>query len=309
MQLGDFLESSARKPRLRTKTEVNMKLENLRKRAGMQTLDEEYARVYDENTLPDFESRQHAVIAYKLLLCCVEPLSINALAAAVAVQKGGRLHSEVTDTYVLEICSNFIVIVDGYVRFAHPSAKEYLEYRKKGEMQEFGVEQQHLQAALTCLHRVESSYTGILEYWAAIRILKKQTPIDISRQLADRDEFPVDLDKLLSSSAGVYWPLHQHPSINHRFLTKLRSKRAYFTIYACRYWVYHTAKVSFSAREKEGITQEIADFMYRPQYQDWYTIEAYIRRDHPSPEDYGELSPLWYYIQKMSRSCGRTHHS
>jgi ankyrin repeat protein len=303
MQLEDFLSSSARKPRLRTEREVSIKLENLRNRAGMQTLDEEYERVYDENTLPGFESREHAVSAYKLLLCCVEPLSLNALAAAVAVQKGGTLHPEVTDTYILEICSNFIVIVDGYVRFAHPSAKEYLEHRGTGEIQEFGVEQQHLQAALTCLHRIENSYIGILDCWPAIRSWQKQWPDDIRFRGALPDEAPADLDELLLSLQGLLCPEPLMGSTDDSLMRELRSKRAYFTVYACYYWAYHTAKVSSAGREKEGITQEVADFMCSPLYQDWFIIEAYLRRSLPFIEDSAEFR---CYEKKMNDSCGTT---
>jgi ankyrin repeat protein len=278
MQLEDFLSSNMSKPRLRTEREVNDKLENLRNRAGTQTLDEEYERVYDQNTLPGSESQEHAVRAYKLLLCCVEPLSLNVLAAAVAVRKGGEHHSEVTDTYILEICSNFIVIVDGYVRFAHPSAKEYLEHRKIGEIQEYSVEQQHLQAASTCLFRVQGSYIGVLELCAAIPSWGRQTPVDMSRHLADCDKLRVNLKSL----PQVWCP---EPFGK---LTKIRSQSAYFTVYACRYWLYHTDKVSFSAREKEGITQEIADFMYSPLYQHWVVIESFFSYGPPNPEGFVE---------------------
>jgi ankyrin repeat protein len=302
MQLEDFLSSSMSKPRLRTEREVNDKLENLRHRAGTQTLDEEYERVYDQNTLPDRESREHAIRAYKLLLCCVEPLSLNVLAAAVAVQKGGKLQSDVTGTYILEICSNFIVIVDGYVRFAHPSAKEYLEHRKIGEIQEYSVERQHLQTASTCLHGVESIYTGLFECWAAMRGLEKQTPAEISRQLKDPGQSTVYLDSLLLCFKDVLFPKRHHSSqIDARMFTELRSKSAYFTIYACRYWPYHTAKGSFSAREKEGITQEIADLMYRRLYQDWAIIGPWLVCFLPDPEYSHEF---WHYRVKIHESCG-----
>lgn len=285
------------------KVEVKVKLEKLRNRAGMRDLDEEYERVYDENTLPGLESRDHAVSAYKLLLCCVEPLSLNALAGAVSFQKGGKVHSEVTNTYILEVCSNFIVVLDGYVQFAHPSAKEYLESRKMGEIEEFGVERQHLQAAFSCLHRVASSYAGILECWAVIGSYHGGTPIDVSCHLADRDESPVDLDGLLQSLQGGLCPEPLMGTVNQSLITKLRSERAYFTVYACHYWVYHAANVSVSVREEEGMTQHVAAFMSCLLYQDWYIIEAYLRRDLVYPEVSDEL---WYYKEKMSKSCGLT---
>jgi ankyrin repeat protein len=301
MQLEDFLSSSARKPRLRTKTEVRSKLENLRNRARMRDLDEEYDRIYEENTILGLESRDHAVSAYKFLLCSVEALSLNALAGAIAVQNGGYVNDEVTSPYILEICSNFIVVLDGYVRFAHPSAIEYLESRKSTEVHEFSVETQHVQAAFSCLYWMANSYVGILECAVAIST-DGETPVEISHQYPGYEECPVDLDQVLQGLQGVLCPEPSMESVSDNDITRLRAHRTYFTVYAARYWVYHVSNVSVSLREQQGLTKQMADFMSSDLYKDWYIIEAYLRRRVAYASGIDELR----LYDQMSKSCGLT---
>ena len=200
MQLEEFLSSSMSRPRLRTTREVNEKLEKLCQRSNIGNLDKEYERIYSQNTTPDTESRQHAVKAYKLLLCCFQPLLLNQLVQAVSLEDDGSMHPEVCEDYILEICSNFIMVTHKIVRFAHASAKEYLQLREENHRREFCSENQHLQASLSSLS------------CAKIFVRLRAMPM------------PQNYKEDWASYAAQYWAIHaQQVSVATRELRSLSS--------------------------------------------------------------------------------------
>ncbi|KAF7503927.1 hypothetical protein GJ744_003008 [Endocarpon pusillum] len=195
MQLEDFLSSSASRPPLHTRTEFNDKLERLRQRTGVSDLDQEYARIYSENTIVGYESCIHAARAYKLLLCSFKPMTLNQLVSAVAMQEDGNSHPDVSGPYILDICSNFITVTRDEVQFAHASAREYLESRRVGEYEEFGHNAQHCEAALTSLYAVRHYCGELLNH--AIETGQYELPC---RRL------PVELH--FTCYAAIFWATH-----------------------------------------------------------------------------------------------------
>ncbi|ERF71552.1 hypothetical protein EPUS_00541 [Endocarpon pusillum Z07020] len=197
MQLEDFLSSSASRPPLRTRTEFNDKLERLRQRTGVSDLDQEYARIYSENTIARYESRNHAARAYKFLLCSFKPMTLNQLVSAVALQEDGNLHPNVFGPYILDICSNFITVTRDEVQFAHASAREYLESRTVGEYEEFGRNAQHCEAALTSLYAVRHYCGQLLNHAIETKAWNYEKLYDL---------LPVELH--FAFYAAMFWATH-----------------------------------------------------------------------------------------------------
>jgi hypothetical protein len=168
------------------------------------------------------------------------------------------------------------------------------------------VERQHVQAALSCLHWISNIQDAILDCHAALFSYfpdEERTPPDISRNQADRGQSLDDLKELLRGIGDVMGPEFSMRSVEEDRLTGLRVQRAYFTVYSARYWIYHMAKISTAARKEEGITQEMAVFMFSPLYKVWYVIEAYLRRGWSVCAEGSDKGRLCH---QMSKSCGVT---
>jgi Ankyrin repeats (3 copies) len=275
IQLGAFFSSSTSRPPLRTQEEVNDKLERLENRIGVADLDLEYERVYCENTDPGSKSRKHADIAFKLLLCCFKPLSLDQLVVAASVEEDGSLHPEVSGDYILDICSNFIIVTHDVVQFAHASAREYLETRKSGERKEFDVEAQHVQGALSSLRIVRRTCGEIL------KIMGWRMPTDYSAITGGQGYDGITRRQDYSSTLKSL-PVELH-----------------FPFYASAVWAYHAAEVSAASRETNSISGEIAQFLCSTAFRDWQLLisktcyDTWILRDideiRSSRVDWGEI--------------------
>ena len=109
-----------------------------------------YKEIYAKNTRAASKDREYAIKAYKLALCSRRPLYAHEFTQAVSLRPDGSLNKYVDRQYVLQICSNFLVI-DHWteVRFAHLSVVEFLKGDTFGNT--FSDNLAHAQAAETCL--------------------------------------------------------------------------------------------------------------------------------------------------------------
>ncbi|KAK5239647.1 hypothetical protein LTS06_012728, partial [Exophiala xenobiotica] len=86
--------------------DVQTKLSALDRETAVPSLRDAYDEVYNINTKVDRTDRQHAIKAYRLLLCCRRPLRTEELTEAVATNPDGTVHPQVNSVYVLEITRN-----------------------------------------------------------------------------------------------------------------------------------------------------------------------------------------------------------
>lgn len=102
-------------------------MDKLDKEVGIPVLADVYDDIYDINT-PEPEDRQVAERALKWVMCCERPLEINMMVKAVSYYDcEGNVDEQVTADYILDICSNFIIVDHNHmVQFAHLSVREYL---------------------------------------------------------------------------------------------------------------------------------------------------------------------------------------
>lgn len=114
----------------------------------MPVLGDVYDDIYDMNT-PEPEDRGIAERAFKWVMCCQRPLSIEMLVKAVSLDPDGSVDEEVGADYILDICSNFIIVDHNQlVQFAHLSVREYL---MNGTKHGYTTVDAHNQAAMTSL--------------------------------------------------------------------------------------------------------------------------------------------------------------
>lgn len=157
------------------------KLDKLNKEVGVPVLADVYDDIYDINT-PEPEDRQVAERALKWVMCCKRPLSIEMMVKAVSYYDyEGNVDEQVTAEYILDICSNFIIVDhNNMVQFAHLSVREYLMSDTKLN---YTIIDAHIQVAKTTL-----------VYLAACSSTSNDAKND------KRDD--------LLEYAVVYWPLH-----------------------------------------------------------------------------------------------------
>lgn len=147
LQLAIFLNEN---PPLRLPEDVEDKIEKIKNEVGLPVLNAVYNEVYDMNTHNSRRGREYAVRAYRILLCALQPLTVQMLAEAVSLDLGGKRNPHVNEKYVMAICSTFIVADDeGIVRFAHLSVAEYLRSQTFTEL--YSDAYAHAQAAEACL--------------------------------------------------------------------------------------------------------------------------------------------------------------
>ena len=123
LQLSTFFSL---KSRIQRRDAFKRKLEKLDQEVGIPVLADVYDEIYDMDT-PESEDRSVAVRALKWIMCCQRPLSIEMLVRAVSLDSDGKVDEEVDADYILDICSNFIVLDHNQLaQFAHLSVVGYL---------------------------------------------------------------------------------------------------------------------------------------------------------------------------------------
>ena len=147
LQLAIFLNES---PPLRLPEDIEDKIEKIKNEVGLPVLNVVYNDVYDMNTRNSRRDGEYAVRAYRILLCALQPLTIQMLAEAVSLDLGGKRNPHVNEKYVMAICSIFIVADDdGIVRFPHLSVAEYLRSQAFTDL--YADAKAHAEAAETCV--------------------------------------------------------------------------------------------------------------------------------------------------------------
>ncbi|KAI9772569.1 MAG: hypothetical protein M1839_002451 [Geoglossum umbratile] len=106
-----------------------------------------YPMIYEQVSELGPRSHSVAVRALKWLLCAERPLSAAEFIAAASVDSEG-VHTRVSESQMLELCCNLIVLDTdlNIFRFAHLSVREYLEKRE-----EYALASTHATAAERCL--------------------------------------------------------------------------------------------------------------------------------------------------------------
>ncbi|KAF7508977.1 hypothetical protein GJ744_008533 [Endocarpon pusillum] len=232
LQLEDFLPSTQNPRKLRSKGDFYKRIQDLRERAGIENLDQVYKRIYEANTPADHPSREDAEKAFRILLCCFRPLSLDQLAQATLLEEYGEESSESRRAYILDICCNFIIESHSVVQFAHVSARDYLESRKIAGVNEFDAVKQHAQAALSSLWFCESNCGEILKHIKGQRI---------------------------------EWI--EYSQLERSLPVKLR-----FGLYAAMEWAEHASKFPAAVRTREGLSSQIARFLFSRSFRDWQIL-------------------------------------
>ncbi|ERF69448.1 hypothetical protein EPUS_07852 [Endocarpon pusillum Z07020] len=247
IQLEDFLPSTQNRPKLHSKGDFCKRIRDLRERAGAEDLDREYERIYEANTRPGRPSREDAKKAFRILLCCFEPLSLDQLAQATLLEEYGEESSESSGAYIRNICCNFIVVSHSVVQFAHVSARDYLVSRKIRAVNEFDAASQHQQPALSSLQFLESHCGEILKH--------------------------IKEGQFKSVEPYLYPDEHIRNQVERSLPVELR-----FGLYAATQWAEHASKIPASVRMSKGLSSQITRFLYLPIFQDWHLLTTRLRR-------------------------------
>ncbi|KAI9658092.1 MAG: hypothetical protein M1821_002752 [Bathelium mastoideum] len=147
--------------RLSSRESIREKLDRLEAwvtQSGLSDLDkltEAYQEVYD---IPrDATSKWRATLVYNLLLCARDDLSMENIVEAVRSVTRPEDADEINPEKIREICSCFLTGND-IVRFAHASAREFLERLKdKNSALVLASEQQHITATFLCLSTIKQN--------------------------------------------------------------------------------------------------------------------------------------------------------
>ena len=135
--------------------DVISKLDRLEVEAGLPDLDSIYDEVYQKNTRVDSRDRENVIKTFNFMLYSFIDWYLHDLANAISVGVDGRLNLAIDASYVLDICSNFLVVDhSGYVQFAHLSVPEYLKGGRSAIV--FSDMDAHAQIAEVCLAYVMS---------------------------------------------------------------------------------------------------------------------------------------------------------
>lgn len=90
-------------------------------------LNKAYREIFLLNTDGPY-AKAYATKALKCVLHSFRPLKIQELAQAIALNAEGEIDPHVDESYILNVCSNFILTDDsGTVHLAHQSVREYLK--------------------------------------------------------------------------------------------------------------------------------------------------------------------------------------
>ena len=135
--------------------DVISKLDRLDEEVGLPDLDLVYDEIYQKNTRVGTLDRENVIKTFTFLLYSFVEWNIHDLATAISLNVKGELNLAIDASYVLDICSNFLVVDHSdYVRFAHLSVPEYL--KGDGSAIVFSDMDAHAQIAEVCLAYVMS---------------------------------------------------------------------------------------------------------------------------------------------------------
>lgn len=135
--------------------DVISKLDRLKEEVGLPDLDLVYDEIYHKNTRVGTQDRENVMKIFKFLLYSFVDWNIHDLANAISLGLDGTLNLVIDASYVLDICSNFIVVDHSdYVQFAHLSVSEYLRRGRSAIV--FSDIEAHAQIAEVCLAYVMS---------------------------------------------------------------------------------------------------------------------------------------------------------
>ena len=108
--------------------DVISKLDRLNEEVGLPDLDLVYDEIYRKNTRVGTHDRENVLKTFSFLLYSFVEWSIHDLATAISLGMDGTLNMAVDAGYILDICSNFLVLDHSkHVQFAHLSVAEYLK--------------------------------------------------------------------------------------------------------------------------------------------------------------------------------------
>ena len=111
--------------------------------------------LYEKNTRVGTHDRENVMKTFKFLLYSFMDWNIHDLSNAIALGLNGTLNLAINASYVLDICSNFIVLDHSdFVQFAHLSVSEYLRRGRSAIV--FSDIDAHAQIAEVCLAYVMS---------------------------------------------------------------------------------------------------------------------------------------------------------
>jgi ankyrin repeat protein len=122
-----------------------------------------YDDIFRRNTIDKEVASSHARKIYKMLVCRVSSLSIDAITTAVAFNERDSTKDETVDSkYILQITQDFIVeTASGTLDFAHASVKDYLQ----GEHHSvYSDSECHAQVAKMCIKYMSC------QVWAAYKV-------------------------------------------------------------------------------------------------------------------------------------------
>ncbi|KAF4625153.1 hypothetical protein G7Y89_g13014 [Cudoniella acicularis] len=143
--------------------DVKAKLKRLDSEVGIPKLNTVYDEIYETNTRDGAKIKEDAMRAFKFVLCSQGPLKATELAEAVSIDPDGSSRSYVDRDYVLQICSNLIIVEErDVVQLAHLSVREYLQNSPRFT-DTYSDLQAHTQAAESCLAYLTHSYTKFSE--------------------------------------------------------------------------------------------------------------------------------------------------
>ena len=152
LQLAIFLDENSP---FRLAEDVISKLDRLDEEVGLPDLDLVYNDIYQKNTRAGTRDRENVIKTFKFLLYSFVEWYLHDLANAISLGVDGRLNSAIDSSYVLDICSNFLVVDrSGRVQFAHLSVPEYLKGGRSAIV--FSDMDAHAQIAEVCLSYVMS---------------------------------------------------------------------------------------------------------------------------------------------------------
>ncbi|KAF7512647.1 hypothetical protein GJ744_000908 [Endocarpon pusillum] len=112
-------------PPLETTAQVRRELNELGN-TNPQDLNPTYRRLYANNVIQS--QRQNTAKTYRLILSAYEPLTLKQVKEAVSIENDGKINHEINEEYIRKRCHNFVTEnEDGYLQFAHESARLFLE--------------------------------------------------------------------------------------------------------------------------------------------------------------------------------------
>ena len=152
LQLAIFLDEDTP---FRLAEDVISELDRLEEEVGLPDLDLVYDEIYQKNTRVGTHDRENVKRTFSFLLYSFVNWNIHDLANAISLGLDGTLNLAIDASYVLDICSNFIVVDHSdYVQFAHLSVSEYLKRGRSAIL--FCDMDAHAQIAEVCLAYVIS---------------------------------------------------------------------------------------------------------------------------------------------------------